>query len=292
MLRCIQLAKNGFGTTYPNPLVGSVIVHESKIIGEGWHYQSGKPHAEVNAINSVKNTSLLSKATIYVNLEPCSHTGKTPPCVQAIINSGVKKVIISTLDPNPLVSGKGVDMLKNTGIEVLSGLLEYQACEQNRGFIKRMKTGLPFVTCKIAMSLDGKTSMSSGESKWITSDSARVDVQKLRSKHQAVMTGSGTILADNPLMTVRLEHLNTTPLRVVIDGKDKVTDKALNIFSKDAPTQVFNSKNTKLNRLEKLDLQDILTQLGTQDINSVLLEAGPGLVGAMIEENLIDEFVI
>jgi len=286
----LKLARLGIHGVGANPIVGCVIEKDGKIIATGYHKTFGQAHAEINALDEINHQA--QGATLYVTLEPCAHQGKTPPCVQAIINSGVKKVIISTLDPNPLVSGKGVDMLKNTGIEVLSGLLEYQACEQNRGFIKRMKTGLPFVTCKIAMSLDGKTSMSSGESKWITSDSARVDVQKLRSKHQAVMTGSGTILADNPLMTVRLEHLNTTPLRVVIDGKDKVTDKALNIFSKDAPTQVFNSKNTKLNRLEKLDLQDILTQLGTQDINSVLLEAGPGLVGAMIEENLIDEFVI
>jgi diaminohydroxyphosphoribosylaminopyrimidine deaminase/5-amino-6-(5-phosphoribosylamino)uracil reductase len=286
----LKLARLGIHGVGANPIVGCVIEKDGKIIATGYHKTFGQAHAEINALDEINHQA--QGATLYVTLEPCAHQGKTPPCVQAIINSGVKKVIISTLDPNPLVSGKGVDMLKNTGIEVLSGLLEYQACEQNRGFIKRMKTGLPFVTCKIAMSLDGKTSMSSGESKWITSDSARVDVQKLRSKHQAIMTGSGTILADNPLMTVRLEHLNTTPLRVVIDGKDKVTDKALNIFSKDAPTQVFNSKNTKLNRLEKLDLQDILTQLGTQDINSVLLEAGPGLVGAMIEENLIDEFVI
>lgn len=286
----LKLARQGMHSVGANPMVGCVIEKDGKIIAQGYHQLFGQAHAEINALNQINHQA--QGATLYATLEPCSHQGKTPPCVQAIINSGVKKVIIATLDPNPLVSGEGVSMLKKAGIEVISGLLEDQALQQNRSFIKRMKTKRPFVTCKIAMSLDGKTSMKSGESKWITGNSARADVQKLRSEHQAIMTGSGTILADNPLMTVRLEYLKSTPLRVVIDGKNKVTEKSLNIFSEDAPTQIFNNENTSLNSLGKLDLQAVLIQLGSQGINSVLLEAGPGLIGAMLKENLIDEFVI
>ncbi len=286
----LKLARLGMHGVGANPMVGCVIEKDGKIIAKGYHQTFGQAHAEINALNQINHQA--QGATLYVTLEPCSHQGKTPPCAQAIIDSGAKKVIIAILDPNPLVSGKGVAILKKAGIEVEVGLLEDQALVQNRGFIKRMKTGLPFVTCKIAMSLDGKTSMSSGESKWITSSSARANVQKLRSEHQAIITGSGTILADNPSMTVRLDHLNIAPLRVVIDGKNQIAGKTLNIFSDDAPTQIFNRENTQLNQLGKLDLYDVLAQLGGQGVNSVLLEAGPGLIGAMIEENLINEFII
>ena len=183
-------------------------------------------------------------------------------------------------------------MLKAAGIEVSLGLLESEALTLNRGFIKRMQTGLPFVTCKIAMSLDGKTSMADGESKWITNENAREDVQHLRANHQAIMTGSGTVLADNPSMTVRLDTINVSPLRVVIDGKNQITDRSLNIFSDDASTLILNTSTTKILDPNKLDLNDALKQLGDQGINTVLLEAGPGLIGAMIEANLIDEFII
>jgi diaminohydroxyphosphoribosylaminopyrimidine deaminase/5-amino-6-(5-phosphoribosylamino)uracil reductase len=246
----LKLACQGMHGVGANPMVGCVIEKAGRIIAQGYHQVFGEAHAEINALNQINHQA--DGATLYVTLEPCSHQGKTPSCAQAIIESGAKKVIIAMLDPNPLVSGKGVAMLKNAGIEVLTGLLDQQAQQLNRGFIKRMKTGLPFVTCKIAMSLDGKTSMQSGESKWITGESARVDVQKLRSKNQAILTGSGTILADNPAMTVRLQGLSHAPIRVVIDSG----------------------------------------HLGDQGINTVLLEAGPGLIGAMIENNLIDEFII
>jgi diaminohydroxyphosphoribosylaminopyrimidine deaminase/5-amino-6-(5-phosphoribosylamino)uracil reductase len=227
-----------------------------------------------------------------VSLEPCVHQGKTPPCTQAIIDAGVTEVVIATLDPNPLVAGKGVTALENANIRVRVGLLENQSKQLNRAFIKRMETGLPFVTCKIAMSLDGKTSMESGESKWITGDAARHDVQKLRAKNQAILTGSGTILSDNPSMTVRLDGIHSSPLRVIVDSKNKITDSTLNIFSNTADTQVFNTENTKINQAGKLELSDILSQLSTQGINNVLLEAGPGLIGAMVEAALIDEFII
>ncbi|WP_275112756.1 bifunctional diaminohydroxyphosphoribosylaminopyrimidine deaminase/5-amino-6-(5-phosphoribosylamino)uracil reductase RibD [Bathymodiolus thermophilus thioautotrophic gill symbiont] len=290
MSLALKLAHKGQYGVKSNPMVGCVITKNNDIIARGYHQTFGAAHAEVNALAQINHQA--NDTTLYVTLEPCAHQGKTPPCVQAIIDAGVKKVIVATLDPNPLVGGKGVTMLETAGIEVAIGLLENEAKQLNRAFIKRMETGLPFVTCKIAMSLDGKTAMASGESKWITGEAARLDVQKLRAKNQAIMTGSGTILADNPSMTVRLDNMSNTPLRVVVDGKNQITSPHLNIFSTDASTQVFNPENTKINDTGKLDLHDILTQLATQDINSVLLEAGPGLIGAMVATRLIDEFVI
>ncbi|WP_342591023.1 bifunctional diaminohydroxyphosphoribosylaminopyrimidine deaminase/5-amino-6-(5-phosphoribosylamino)uracil reductase RibD [Isorropodon fossajaponicum symbiont] len=290
MTIALKLASQGKYGVKSNPMVGCVIVKHTKIIAKGYHQTFGKAHGEINALQQINHQA--QNATFYVTLEPCSHQGKTPSCAQAIIDSGAKKVIIAMLDPNPLVNGKGVVMLENAGIEVKIGLLENDALTLNQGFIKRMKTNQPFVRCKIAMSLDGKTSMSSGESKWITSEAARLDVQKLRANHQAIMTGSGTIISDNPLMTVRLDNINPTPLRVVIDSKNQITNTSLNIFNTDAPTLILNPTNTKILASGKLDLSDVLAQLGNQGINSVLLEAGPKLIGAMIKNNLIDEFII
>lgn len=290
MVIALKLASQGKSGVKFNPMVGCVIVKHTKIIAKGYHQTFGKAHGEINALQQINHQA--QNATFYVTLEPCSHQGKTPSCAQAIIDSGAKKVIIAMLDPNPLVNGKGVVMLENAGIEVKIGLLENDALTLNQGFIKRMKTNQPFVRCKTAMSLDGKTSMSSGESKWITSEAARLDVQKLRANHQAIMTGSGTIISDNPLMTVRLDNINPTPLRVVIDSKNQITNTSLNIFNTDAPTLILNPTNTKILASGKLDLGDVLAQLGNQGINSVLLEAGPKLIGAMIKNNLIDEFII
>ncbi|SMN15450.1 Diaminohydroxyphosphoribosylaminopyrimidine deaminase / 5-amino-6-(5-phosphoribosylamino)uracil reductase [uncultured Candidatus Thioglobus sp.] len=286
----LKLAHQGIHGVGANPMVGCVIEKNGKIIAQGYHQTYGEVHAEINALNQINHQA--HDATLYVTLEPCSHQGKTPPCAQAIIDSGATNVIIATLDPNPLVAGQGAAMLEAAGINVKIGLLKEQAISLNRGFIKRMKTKHPFVTCKIAMSLDGKTSMSSGESKWITGESARKDVQNLRASHQAIMTGSGTVITDNPSMTLRQQSVDFSPLRVVIDGKNQITNSALNIFSSDAPTQVFNTNNTQTDNNGKLDLTNILQQLGDQGINSILLEAGPGLIGAMIKNQLIDEFVI
>ncbi len=286
----LELAAQGMLGVKGNPMVGCVIAKDNKIIAKGYHKTFGEEHAEINALKQIKYKA--KNATLYVTLEPCSHLGKTPPCAQAIIDSGAKKVVVCMLDPNPLVSGDGVAMLKDAGIDVEVGLLEDQAYKLNRGFIKRMKTSMPFVTCKIAMSIDGKTSMASGESKWITSEAARQDVQKLRANNQAIITGSGTIIDDNPSMTVRLENFKSIPLRVVIDSTNKIKDKTLNIFSDDAPTLILNSTNTKILESGKLDLTDALTQLGDKGINNVLLESGPGLIGAMISSGLIDEFII
>ncbi len=286
----LKLASQGRDGVKANPMVGCVVVKDGQIIAKGYHQTFGEAHAEINALSQINNQA--DGATLYVTLEPCSHVGKTPPCAQAIIDSGVNQVVVATLDPNPLVSGQGVAMLEAAGIKVNVGLLEAEALTLNRGFIKRMQTGLPFVTCKIAMSLDGKTSMASGESQWITAKAAREDVQHLRTKNQAVMTGSGTVLSDNPSMTVRLNTTTVSPLRVVIDSQQQITDQTLNIFSNDAPTLVLDPNNSKTLDNGKLDLTDVLKQLGEQGINTVLLEAGPNLIGAMIKENLIDEFVI
>ena len=286
----LKLASQGRDGVKANPMVGCVVVKDGQIIARDYHQTFGEAHAEINALSQINNQA--DGATLYVTLEPCSHVGKTPPCAQAIIDSGVNQVVVATLDPNPLVSGQGVAMLEAAGIKVNVGLLEAEALTLNRGFIKRMQTGLPFVTCKIAMSLDGKTSMASGESQWITAKAAREDVQHLRTKNQAVMTGSGTVLSDNPSMTVRLNTTTMSPLRVVIDSQQQITDQTLNIFSNDAPTLVLDPNNSKTLDNGKLDLTDVLKQLGEQGINTVLLEAGPNLIGAMIKENLIDEFVI
>jgi diaminohydroxyphosphoribosylaminopyrimidine deaminase/5-amino-6-(5-phosphoribosylamino)uracil reductase len=290
MSLALKLAGQGRDGVKANPMVGCVVVKDDKIVAKGYHQTFGEAHAEINALEQINHQA--NGATLYVTLEPCSHVGKTPPCAQAIINAGVKHVVIATLDPNPLVSGQGLAMLEAADIKVNVGLLENEALILNRGFIKRMQTGLPFVTCKIAMSLDGKTAMASGESQWITGEAARTDVQYLRAKQQAIMTGSGTVLSDNPSMTVRLDASTVTPLRVVVDSRQKITDQTLNIFSNDAPTLIFDPSNCKTLRNGKLDLIDVLKQLGEKGINTVLLEAGPNLIGAMIEAHLIDEFII
>ena len=290
MSMALKLARQGIEGVKANPMVGCVITKNEKILSQGYHQSFGQAHAEINALDAIQHQA--QDSTLYVTLEPCSHHGKTPPCAQAIIDAGVKKVVIATLDPNPLVAGNGVKMLKSANIEVEIGLLETQAIALNRGFFKRMKTNLPFVTCKIAMSLDGKTSMASGESKWITSEASRKDVQRLRAQHQAILTGSGTVLSDNPSMTVRLDNSNASPLRVVIDSQDKIKHQNYNIFSNDAPTLLLNTNNTKTLKQGRLDLTDALKNIANEGVNTVLLEAGPGLIGAMINAQLIDEFVI
>ena len=290
MTLALQLASKGRNTVHANPMVGCVIVREDVILAQDYHREFGKAHAEINALAKINNKS--QGATLYLTLEPCSHHGKTPPCVDVVINSGIKKVVIATLDPNPLVAKKGLKMLQDAGIKVVVGLLENEAIKLNRGFIKRMQTGMPFVTCKIAMSLDGKTAMASGESKWITSEKSRLDVHKLRRDNQAIITGSATVLKDNPSMTARLKDNTFTPLRVVIDSKNQIKDKNMNIFSAVAKTLIINNKNCKTVKNGKIDLKAALLKLGELGINTLLIEAGGGLNGAMQEQGLIDELII
>jgi len=290
MTLALKLSQFGRKAVGANPMVGCVITRDDQIIAQDYHHLYGKAHAEVNALEKIHYQGENSK--VYITLEPCSHFGKTPPCAEALIKAGVKKVCIAMLDPNPLVSGKGIKLLQDSGIEVEVGLLEKEAKEINRGFIKRMKSGLPFVTSKIAMSLDGRTAMKNGESKWITSEASRQDVQMLRSLNQAIMTGSGTIKSDNPMMTVRAENEDSKPLRVVIDSNNIITDKSLNIFSSDAETLILNNNNSDILPSGKLDLKSALIKLGEMGINNLLIEAGSGLNGAMTEAGLIDEFII
>ena len=290
MALALKLSKLGQAGVGANPMVGCVISRDDKIIAKDYHHQYGQEHAEINALNQIGHKA--ENCKLYVTLEPCSHHGKTPPCINAIIKSGIKKVYVATLDPNPLVSGSGVKLMKENGIDVEIGLLENNAIEVNRGFFKRMKTGLPFITSKIAMSLDGRVAMRSGESKWITSEASRADVQILRSQNQAILTGSGTILNDNPMLTVRNKKLQSKPLRVIIDSSNSITDKSLNIFSSDSETLILNPTNSKILKNGKIDLKSVLIKLGEMGINNVLLESGSGLNGAMMESSLIDEFII
>ena len=251
MQRAIRLARKGRYTTDPNPNVGCIIARDGKIVGEGWHQRAGGPHAEVHALRQAGQDA--EAATVYVTLEPCSHTGKTPPCADALVEAKVARVVIAMQDPNPLVSGQGIERLKRAGIVTHCGLLEAQARALNPGFIKRMESGRPFVRVKLAMSLDGRTAMASGESMWITGEAARRDVQRLRAESSAVLTGIGTVLADDPSMNVRLDadalQLPTgdsavrQPLRVVLDSRHRLAESAdagrLKIFDQPGECVVY-----------------------------------------------------
>lgn len=304
MSRALQLAERGLFTTDPNPRVGCVIVKNNQIVGEGWHQRAGEGHAEVNAL---KEAGLKAKdADCYVTLEPCSHFGRTPPCANALISSGVKRVFIAMTDPNPRVAGSGIAKLKAAGIEVTVGILEQQAENLNIGFCKRMRIGRPYVRSKIAMSIDGRTAMASGESKWITGPAARQDVQKLRARSSAILTGIGTVLADNPALSVRPEGwypqpVIRQPLRVVVDSQSRIPVDA-KIFQDNAQVLIATSVTT--NRMlpgevcnlpsdnNRVDLSALMTELAKREINEVMVEAGSQLNGALLQSGLIDELVI
>ncbi len=275
MAAALKLALMGRFGVGGNPMVGCVIARNGQIIAKGYHEQFGQNHAEINALESIDFDA--RGATIYVTLEPCSHQGKTPPCVDAIIRSKPDKVVIASLDSNPKVDS--VTLMQAAGIEVITGILKDQADTLNRGFFKRMGENRPFVTCKIASSLDGKTALDSGESKWITGAFARADVQQLRARNQAIITGSGTVLTDNPNMNVRDKNL-PSPIKIVMDRSGRVTDKSLNIFK--GEQTIVTDKSP----------QQVLSLLADMGINNALLEAGSTLSGAFLRGNLIDEFVI
>jgi len=304
MTRAIQLAANGRYTTAPNPRVGCVLVRDNAVIGEGWHRKAGLAHAEVEAL---KNLPDGKGATAYVTLEPCSHHGKTPPCCDALINAGIARVVAAMKDPNPLVSGSGLEKLKNAGIEVSCGVLQEEAAALNRGFIKRMTENRPFVRSKLAMSLDGRTAMASGESKWITSAQARADVHRIRAESCAILTGINTILADDPVMNSRIDFDVVQPIRVILDSRLEMPVTA-NLLSVPQRCLVLTCSNDqdKTQSLQaagfevycfagkngRLDLHEVMNFLAGQQINELLVEAGPILNGALLEENLIDEAII
>lgn len=305
MARALSLAKKGLYTTSPNPRVGCVLVKNGQVIAEGWHQKAGCGHAEVEAL---KQTCEAEGATAYVTLEPCSHYGKTPPCCEALIDAGIKKVVVAMQDPNPLVAGNGLKKLQAAGIEVICGVLENEAKTLNRGFIKRMLTGKPFVRSKLAMSLDGRTALANGESQWITSAESRCDVQFLRAESCAILTGINTVLADNPSLNVRLENTEVLqPIRVILDSQLQMP-----IIAKMAhlagETWILTCCENAQRKLEleqvgfkvfqlskknnRLDLNTVFAFLGKMQINEVLIEAGAILNGALLEMDLVDEWII
>lgn len=315
MSLAIELAQKGMYTTRPNPSVGSVIVKDGEIVGEGYHIRAGGPHAEVYALNMAGTDA--KGATAYVTLEPCSHYGRTPPCAKALIEHGVSRVVIAVPDPNPEVSGRGIAMLRDAGIKVDVGLMTEEAKQVNLGFLKRMEQGVPWVTVKLAASLDGKTALSNGVSKWITGPEARSDVQRLRARHCAIVTGVETIIADNPSLNVRHSELGSLanqiapaeihqPLRVVVDTNARLGAE-LNLFKQATPVLLVSAKpypaevqaawpeHVSQQILPthdgRIDLTLLLSLLG-KTCNSVLIEAGATLAGAVVNQGLADEIVL
>lgn len=311
MTRALQLAEQGMYSTMPNPRVGCVIAKDGKIIGEGAHLKAGEPHAEVLALRQAGERA--SGATAYVTLEPCNHTGRTPPCSHALLQAGVTRVIAAMPDPNPLVAGSGLAYLQTLGIDVASGLMQAQAEALNPGFITRMTRNTPFVRSKIGASLDGKTALNNGISQWITGEAARTDVQHWRARSCAILTGVGTVLADNPSMTVRLKNLpagrmnaGLQPMRIIVDStlKTPIDAKILaggNVLIAFAhgdgrKEAALLSAGAELlcipNDESKVCLKTLLSHLAAREINEVLVEGGAGLNGALLAQNLIDELLI
>jgi len=300
--RCIQLAKNGMGTTYPNPMVGSVIVRDDTIIGEGWHRKAGEPHAEVLAINSVRDKSLLKDATIYVSLEPCSHYGKTPPCSNLIVNSGIKKVVIGSIDTNSLVSGKGVAYLKNSGCKTTVGVLESECYLLNKRFFTFHEKKRPFIILKWAETLDGfidkiRDGNSENSPNWISNSYSQQLAHKMRVEEQAILVGTNTVLNDNPSLTAR-KWVGENPLRVILDRDLKIFDH-FNVVDGTVKTIIFSENNSvKANKeniiIKKIDfsknvLNQICDVLYGYEIQSVIIEGGTYMIQSFINENLWDE---
>ena len=299
--RCIELAKNGLGTTYPNPMVGSVIVYEGKIIGEGWHKKAGGPHAEVNAVNSVKDKSLLKKATIYVSLEPCSHFGKTPPCCDLIIANEIPNIIVGTVDPNEKVAGNGIKKLIAAGANVVVGILEKECNELNKRFFTFHQKKRPYIILKWAESQDGflapeKEINQERKPVWITNIYSRQLVHKWRSEEQAIVVGTQTIIDDNPKLNVR-DWSGNNPVRVVLDQSNRITKESF-VFDDSVKTIVFTKSpitNNYTNTLfEVLDFDQnivplILTVLYQNQIQSIIIEGGLQTLQSFIDEDVWDE---
>ncbi len=310
MAHALQLARRGWYTTHPNPRVGCVIVRDGQIVGEGWHARAGEPHAEVHALRMAGEAA--RGADVYVTLEPCSHYGRTPPCANALVQAGVKRVVAAMVDPNPQVAGNGLRSLQAAGIATASGLLASEARALNVGFIQRMEHNRPFVRLKMAMSLDGRTAMASGESVWITGEAARRDVQFLRAQAGAVLTGIGTVLADNPSLNVRLTAAELgiqgavrQPLRVVLDSQLRLPLTAKLLESPDTLLIYTCSTNTaKITQWQALGVQVrcfsgkqlalpmVLEALAQDGITEVHVEAGATLAGAFMAQGLVDELVL
>lgn len=306
MRRALELAERGLWSTHPNPRVGAVLVRDDEIVGEGWHERAGEAHAEPLAIRAAGERA--RGATAYVTLEPCCHHGRTPPCVDVLIAAGIRRVVFAIRDPNPRVNGGGAKLLRDAGVVVESGLLEKEAAELNAGFLMRMRAGRPFIRLKSAGSLDGRTALANGESQWITSEEARNDVQTWRARSSAVLTSADTVIADDPKLNVRIETPRQ-PLRVVLDRRRRVRQSA-RIFKSPGEVLLFAgaSQRTKARKGEErlgdariervktvrgyLDLPAVFRRLAELEINEVLVEAGPGLTGALLSAGLVDEWLL
>jgi diaminohydroxyphosphoribosylaminopyrimidine deaminase/5-amino-6-(5-phosphoribosylamino)uracil reductase len=304
MAQALQLAERGLYTTSPNPRVGCVLVREGCVVGEGWHERAGEPHAEAHALQTAGDAA--RGATAYVTLEPCSHHGRTPPCADALIRAGVARVVVAVQDPNPQVAGQGIAKLRAAGIEAEYGLMEAAARELNIGFFARMTRGTPWIRSKIAMSLDGRTALNNGESKWITGEAARQDVQHWRARSCAVLTGIGTVLADDPQLNVRGIETSRQPLRAVVDNALRLPPSARLLQQKGVMVYTATQDAQKIAALEQagarvvvlpdangqVDIAAVLRDLAAQGCNEVLVEAGSKLNGALLKAGLADELVL
>jgi diaminohydroxyphosphoribosylaminopyrimidine deaminase / 5-amino-6-(5-phosphoribosylamino)uracil reductase len=302
MALALQLAARGLYTTDPNPRVGCVVVNDGAVVGEGWHVRAGEPHAEVLALRAAGPRA--RGATAYVTLEPCSHTGRTPPCADALIAAGVGRVACATSDPNPAVAGAGISRLRRAGIEVSTGALAASARELNPGFFSRFERARPYVRLKQAMSLDGRTARAGGVAGWISGEASRADVQTLRARSSAVLTGAGTVRADDPRLNVRLDYgpWVRQPLRVVLDSRLSCRPNA-KIFDPPGDALVFAAENAasssasiEVERVPQaaggLDLNAVLERLRAREVNELLVECGPRLAASFLGENLVDEHVL
>ena len=315
MKYALELAKNGIGKTNPNPLVGAVIVKNGKILGEGWHEQYGQAHAEVNAFKKAERNMRgggaedFKSAVVYVNLEPCCHYGKTPPCTELLIRNQVGRVVVGTLDPNPLIAGKGVQRLREAGIEVTVGVLEQECKRLNEVFFHYIQKQRPFVVLKAASSLDGKTAAPSGESKWITEEAARRDVHLLRNRYSAIMVGINTVINDDPELTCRLEGARN-PLRIILDSSLRIPleSKVLNNLHRDSAVVACTERacRKKAEQLEKLgakplycksihdhiDLEDLMEKLGSLSVDSILLEGGAAVNDSAFSQKIVSKIIL
>jgi len=304
MGEALKLAQRALGRTSPNPMVGAVIVKNGQIVGRGWHHKAGTAHAEIHALNEAGASA--AGATIYVTLEPCSHTGRTGPCTEALIYAGIKKVVVAMTDPNPLVAGRGLDSLRRAGIEVVEGVLAAQAAQLNEIFIKWITTGMPFIALKTAMTLDGKIATYTGHSRWITSSDARLYVHALRNQYDAILVGIGTVLADNPELTTRLPQGGKNPIRIILDSEARTPLTAKVVVDGQAPTIIAVTARAPTDRTEALrqagvevlvlsecsnevSLRSLFKLLGSRMITSILVEGGSTVNGAIIDANLADK---
>jgi diaminohydroxyphosphoribosylaminopyrimidine deaminase/5-amino-6-(5-phosphoribosylamino)uracil reductase len=304
MARALELAERGLNTTTPNPRVGCVIVNGGEIVGEGWHEKAGLPHAEINALAAAGSRS--RGATAYVSLEPCVHQGRTGPCSTALVEAGVARVVAALQDPNPLVAGGGLALLRDKGVDVACGLLEHEARELNIGFVSRMTRGRPWVRLKVAASLDGRTALNNGRSQWITGEAARRDGHRWRARACAILTGAGTVRDDDPRLTVREVQTSRQPLRIVVDSRLETPPTAKILKGGGVLVAAAQEDKAKVaalrargaevlvmpNSAGKVELGELFRELARRGMNEVHVEAGPRLNGSLLQEGQVDEFLI